>query len=133
MTAGFECHIERGATRASTRLFERQNFRMRKTRAEMKALPDDSPLFDDQRADHGVRTGRPGSLGRQAKGLGHEMEVVRHRFLRDTAFTLADGRRDFAAAFLETVPAFLGAAAACFASASAKAACAAASLAIATR
>lgn len=68
MTAGFERDIECGALGMGTGAFDRQNFCMRKTGAEMKTLPYDSALLDDDGAHHGIRTGRPSAFRSQAKG-----------------------------------------------------------------
>lgn len=128
MAAGFERHIERRAARAAAGLPERQDFRVRKARPEMKALPDDAALFDDHGADHWIRTGRPPALRGKTKSPRHIVEILcaaGHRFLRPTR-ERRPGFADLARDGADGPAVFL-------ASASANAACAAASRAIATR
>ncbi len=92
---------------------------MRKAGAEMKPSAYDSPLADDDGADHRVWACRSPTFLGEAESEGHEIEVARHRFLREGAFaftTVFDGFPPDG-----------------FSPASANAAWAAASLAIATR
>ena len=131
MAAGLKRDIQCRAARAVSRLLKRQDFRVRKARPEMKALPDAAALFDDHGADHWIRTGRPPALRRKAKGQGHVVEILcaaNHRFART-----AEDRRPVRAGFADFARDAAAGPTAFLASASANAACAAASRAIATR
>lgn len=127
MAAGLKRHIERGASRILSCLVERQNFCVWSPGAEVKTLPDDRALLNHHGADHRIRACRSLSFRRQAKGEGHEAEILLsagHRRVRRDV----DDLRDFDG--LRVTLAFFPAG---FALDSAMAACAAASRAIATR
>lgn len=119
MATGLERDVERRARGKISCLTKSQDFGMGKAGAEMKPPADDSTLSDDDGADHRIGAGRsPAFLG-ETESEGHEIEIARHRFLREGAFAFT------------TV--FDGFSPAGFSPASANAAWAAASLAIATR
>ena len=106
MATRLERNIERGASRAIACLPEGENFGMWKAGAQMKTLPDDSPLCDNHSADHRIRTGRPPALRSKAKGQSHVAEILcaaGHRFLRAIRDRLRPFRADAvdAALFLE--------------------------------
>jgi hypothetical protein len=68
VTTRLKRDIERRASGKTVGLPKRENFRMRKTRTEMKPLPDDSALCDNHSAHHRIRADRSPALRRKAKG-----------------------------------------------------------------
>jgi hypothetical protein len=71
MAAGLERAIERGAFGPLASLGQRNDFRVRFTRAEMAAAPDDLSIPNHESADHRVWGGQPSRALREGKRLLH--------------------------------------------------------------
>ena len=85
MAAGFERDVERRAFCAWPGLEECKNFCVGLPWTVVISAADDAAVFDDEGADHGIRTGLALALRRETKRQGHETDVRcsdSHRVLR---------------------------------------------------
>ncbi len=85
MTAGLKRDIQCGALSLLSCLPECEDFCVRSSWSEMIPPSNDLALTNHQGPDHRIRTCRSPALCRQAKGQGHEAEIVcsvGHRLLR---------------------------------------------------